>query len=146
MNPVNFGQACVLMCLALATASCNQTGAVPSPGITVPAPVGGPPAGTYSCLMLSLGFGTPTYVVSALGQFVLGPGNAYKPLSYPQGGTYSVKAGRSTVTFSGGSFNGANAVFEKLQDGTPIIRFGEGLRDPAPDVEIGESVCQHAGG
>jgi hypothetical protein len=145
MNAFTARVAVLLLGSTLAVA-CGQTGGAPTPG---PTPAGGPPAGRYSCLMLGTaligGAISIVYVPSALGTVVLGPGNAYTPLSYPQGGTYSVNAARSRITFRGGSFNGVNAEFDTLDDGTPIIRFGEGLKDPAPEVEIGESVCQRAG-
>ncbi|WP_424952233.1 hypothetical protein [Deinococcus sp.] len=137
----------LMLCPVLVGCGAGSTAPVTSPGSgPAPAPVGGPPAGKYGCLLLTYtypdGYPTPTYVPSALGTVMIGPGNGYSASSFPDSGTYTFDAAKSWITFRGGPLDRVNASFDRLKDGVPILRFGEGLADPAPDVSIGESVCQ----
>jgi hypothetical protein len=101
------------------------------------------PTGGYACLLLTYVDGlTPGYVPSVLGTIIIKPGNGYEAQSFSGAGTYSLNAARTRVSFQGGALNGVNAAFERLDDGTPLLRFGEKLGDPTPDVTIGESVCR----
>lgn len=115
----------------------------PSPQPPVNDGVDEPPPGRYGCLLFTLGAGNaPTYIPSTLGTIELGPGYTYRALSYPGDGQYSFDPGQRWVTFQGGALAGVNAAFDRLDDGTPILRFGEALQNPAAEVRIGESVCQ----
>ncbi|WP_102126788.1 hypothetical protein [Deinococcus planocerae] len=130
------------LCLPLAAllAGCGS----PTPGGSTPSQPtpDGPPTGAYSCLLLTLNGGLPTYVPSVLGTVTLGAGNTYVAASYPGGGSYTYAAASGRVRFRQGSLDGVQAAFERLEDGAPVLRFGENLGDPAPEMEIGESVCQ----
>lgn len=102
----------------------------------------GPPTGAYSCLLLTMSGGLPTFVPGTLGTVTLGAGDTYVAASFPGGGTSTFTPASRRLTFRQGALNGVRAVFERLEDGTPVLCFGENLGVPAPEVEIGESVCQ----
>ena len=114
-------------------------GTAPPPSV----PAGGPPAGAYgSCLLLTLDpiSRAIVYIPSLLGTVVIGPGNAYSAPSYPGQGTYTFNAAKGWVAFVGGPLDKVNAAYEH-SDGKPLLRFGDKLADPAPDLEIGENIC-----
>ena len=135
------------LCAVLVGCGGSTAPANPVIPVTPVAPAGGPPAGSYSCLLLTLMYlppdfyPSPTYEPSAPGTEIIGPGNSYSALSYPGSGTYSFNAAGGWVTFRGGPFDKVNAAFERLEGGTPTLHFEEKLGDPSPDVQIGDSVC-----
>jgi hypothetical protein len=86
----------------------------PSPA---PAPVGGPLARTYGCLLPTCiypnGYPTPTHLPSALGTMVIRPGSAYSVLA--GSGIYTFDAARSCVTCDGGPFDRVGVSYDHLQ-------------------------------
>lgn len=102
-------------------------------------------AGRYEChqqrTTMVGGMFQSSFVMSALGVFVIDPDGTYRSLSYADKGDGHVQQRDNAVTFEGGAYPGSPGVIGTNSTGF-YIRLSKDLSTPPePDMKTGDHIC-----